>query len=145
MLKENSKKEKPEVVEDTSVYSEDNVESSLDKETLLNTKEKELNIFAEQLKEKDEDIKKRETSLSEREKELEEREKALIVSSTQDNTLTLGLEFTFQGVRKKFSDDAPKTIRLEGGIWTQEELIKNEELLAELVDYNSGLIENIIE
>lgn len=54
-----------------------------------------------------------------------------------------GVEFTFQGLKKKFTDDAPKKIRYDGKGWTQKELIKNEDALNDLVSSNSNLFENL--
>lgn len=60
---------------------------------------------------------------------------------------TPGLEFDFQGLKKKFKDDAPKKIRYDGKVWTQKELVGKkedaQEALNDLVSSNSNLFENL--
>lgn len=56
---------------------------------------------------------------------------------------TPGEKFKFEGVAHKFKDSAPKSIRIDGVVKTQKELVKDENALLQLVAGNSGLIEKI--
>lgn len=56
---------------------------------------------------------------------------------------TPGEKFKFDEVPHKFKDSAPKSIRINGVVMTQNEIIEDENALLQLVGGNSGLIEKI--
>lgn len=65
-----------------------------------------------------------------------------VVSSTStDSKEEIG--FVFREKRYKFADDAPEIILFGGENLTQEEIIKNEDVLVRLIGGNSHLIERI--
>lgn len=52
--------------------------------------------------------------------------------------------FTFEGSTYRFAADAPKLIRIEGSVKTQEEILEDEDLLLQLVAGGSSLIEKVV-
>jgi len=77
--------------------------------------------------------------------DLDKREKALAKSQkeTKPAKELPGVEFEFQGLKKKFTDAAPKKIRYDGKVWSQDELIEDEDALMDLVSSNSHYFENV--
>ncbi len=120
------------------------------REEALVTAEATLKKGQEQLAADQEALKKDQEKLATDQKELQKREDSLKKAEKENKPAKAepGLKFEFQGMSKKFKDSAPKAIRYDGKIWTQEELIDEEntdavEALTDLVSSNSNYIENI--
>lgn len=101
-------------------------------------KEKELS-----LKEWEQNLENKEQQLIQRETALELREKDLNKKNTIPEKKHSAEVFSFGGEDYKFTDDAPKSIRIDGQILTQKQIIESEELLLQLVAGESSLIEKI--
>ncbi|UKB81250.1 hypothetical protein [Chryseobacterium sp. MEBOG07] len=93
------------------------------------------------VEERENEVAKRESAVNVREKAVEKRENSLKESKSDE--MLPGLEFEFQGEKKKFKDSAPKLIRYEGEAMTQQQIINNEDALLDLVSSNSGYIQNL--
>ncbi|SDE68451.1 hypothetical protein [Riemerella columbipharyngis] len=107
--------------------AEPTADELIQKETELNEKEAQLN--------------ERETQLNEREEELNQREAQFNEKNTTTKVEVIpGEDFEFNGEQYKFTDEAPKKIRINGEVKTQKEIAKDEDLLLQLVAGNSSLI-----
>lgn len=122
--------------------------NSLDKEAILDTREQELNAFADTLNEKEQELnafaetlKEKEVALSQREAEIMRREQSTSQEIPTAVPVVEGLDFEFNGEKYKFRDDAPQKIRIFGQVMSQEEIVKDEDLLLQLVAGESSLIE----
>ncbi len=99
------------------------------KEDLLTQKEAELTV-------KEAELDKREQLVKEKEHLIANAEKKSVKKAPRK-----GLEFSFRDEEYHFVDGAPESFRFEGKIWSQEEIIKDEEALILLIGGKSSLIE----
>lgn len=115
------------------------------REDVLSASEEKLKADQETLKKDQDQLKADKEKLVMDQKDLEKREKALAKSQKEvkPEKEVPGVEFEFQGLTKKFTDAAPKSIRYDGKVWSQTELIEDEDALMDLVSSNSHLFENV--
>lgn len=121
-------------------------------EELLLQKDTELAALKEQLQAQTEAIQAKEELYSASQEELEALRNQVneLRSAAKDATAkpakpVPGVKFEFEGLKYKFKDNAPKSIRIDGVVKSQKELAADEETLLQLVASNSGLIEKIYE
>lgn len=89
-------------------------------------------------------LNQREAELNEREKTLNEREAALETASAPMVPYEQpGESFKFNDIKFQFTPAAPTLIRINGEVKTQKEIIKNKDLLLQLVAGNSSLIKKL--
>ncbi|XKX06704.1 hypothetical protein R8G61_05125 [Tenacibaculum maritimum] len=109
----------------------------------LDQKEQELKGFKQSLVEKEQRLNEREQYLSKKEQELNDRMADLPVVDAQEVKVNQVVEFKFRGDNYKFTDDAPKKIRFGGVAYSQKEVVKDEDILTQLVGGNSSLIQKL--
>lgn len=101
-------------------------------------------LTADELNEREAVVAQKETELKALKSDLQEREEAL---NSKENKTTVkvepGLEFKFDGLPYKFEDTAPKSIRINGQVFSQKEIVKDQDLLLQLVAGNSSLIKKL--
>lgn len=102
-------------------------------------------LTEEQLKKREEALIAGEAKLKEGQEALKQEKKDFAESKkgVKPEKVVPGEKFEFQGVKKKFRDTAPKSIRYDGKVWSQAELIKDEDAMNDLVSSNSNLFENL--
>nr|DAF51760.1 MAG TPA: hypothetical protein [Siphoviridae sp. ctJYR23] len=131
--------------EKNTLVSEASTESNDTQVQALNEREAALN-------EREEALNRRELALNEVEKHLNAREQQLdqyeeqLKGTPEEPTAEAphkGHEFTFRNVRYKFTDDAPKVLRIGGESLSQEEIANDEELLLQLIGGHSPLISKL--
>ncbi len=105
-------------------------ENTKTKEELLIEREVALNEKEAALNQKEADLKILEEELKKKGKSLPQKPEP-------------GLAFSFRGENYKFNDKAPKNIRFGGLSYTQEEIVKDEEVLVQIIGANSYLIEKV--
>jgi hypothetical protein len=85
-----------------------------------------------------------ESKIKEQEAEIEDLKSQLKVDSTSDDSKPEpGVEFEFENQKYQFTDDAPKTIFVNGKGVTQEKIAEDEDLALQLIGGGSGLIKKI--
>ncbi|WP_300685510.1 hypothetical protein [Chryseobacterium sp.] len=128
---------------ETSVSERESAAS--EKEADIEAREISVSERESAVSEKEADIEARETSISEKESEIKKREKALLlkenVLSTNTESSEPGKSFHCQDIGFKFKDSAPKLIRYDGTVFTQEQIISDPEIILDFVSSNSNLIE----
>lgn len=109
----------------------------------IEQKESELQTFEKKLNEREKSLSEREQKLNKKEQTLNEREANLPVVEAQEVKVVPGVKFKFRGDNYQFTNDAPKKIRFGGIVYTQKELVKDEDILIQLVGGNSSLIQKL--
>ncbi len=106
------------------------------KENLLTQKEAELTLKEATLNKKEEDLNERELQIEKKEHLIAKAEK-----KSDRKAPRKGLDFSFRGEEYHFVDGAPESFRFEGKVWSQKEIIEDEEALVMLIGGKSSLIE----
>ncbi|HAY3533742.1 hypothetical protein [Elizabethkingia anophelis] len=136
MAKENTKATP--LTEEQLLQRETDLKAGEDK---LANDRKEFEQEVQQLKVDKEQLVQKEADLAKKEADLEQLEKDLLLVDPQPETSEPGYEFMHNGQKFKFPDSAPKSIRYKNKVWTQKELAKDEEAIAELI--NTSLIQKL--
>lgn len=120
-------------------------ESALnERESALNEKENLVSQRESELSGKEADFVQKESALTEKEKSVSQRESEL---NSANSTVEVvedvpGLEFKFEGRKFKFLDSAPKEILFNGRGISQKNMVKDENILLQLVG-GSALIQEL--
>ncbi len=116
-----------------------------EREEGLNSREEAVHEKESALNEREEDLNTKESNISEREKLIQQREEALEnkQSKSTKKKEQKPVSFDFRGETYRFVDNAPEKIRVEGTVYSQKDISKDEELLVILIGGGSGLIKKV--
>ena len=114
-----------------------------EREDALLLKEQEFETKTLEIQNKEELYSANESELETLRAEVEEMRSELEKAQAAPAKVVPGLKFEFEGESYKFRDKAPKSIRIDGLVVKQKDLIKDKDSLLQLVAGNSGLIEKI--
>lgn len=131
--------------EKNTPVSEASTESNDTQVQALNEREAALNEREEALNRREHALNEVEKHLNAREQQLDQYEEQLkgTPEKLTEEAPHRGHEFTFRNVRYKFTDDAPKVLRIGGEALSQEEIANDEELLLQLIGGHSPLISKL--
>ena len=134
-----AKEEKNTPVSEASTKSTDTqVQALNEREAALNKREEALNRRELALNEVEKHLNAREQQLDQYEEQLNGKPEEPTAEAPHK-----GHEFTFRNVNYKFTDDAPKVLRIGGEALSQEEIANDEELLLQLIGGQSPLISRL--
>lgn len=111
-----------------------------EKETLLQELEEKLTADREALDQEKAEFEafkaEQKAELEKKKLDLDELEQTLLNTESEDNVVDEpepGLEFKFEKNKFKFKDSAPKNLRISGKTLSQEEIVKDKELLQKII------------
>lgn len=131
--------------EKNTPVSEASTESNDTQVQALNEREAALNEREEALNRREQALNEVEKHLNAREQQLDQYEEQLkgTPEKPTEEAPRKGHEFTFRDVNYKFTDDAPKVLRIGGESLSQEEIANDEDLLLQLIGGQSPLISRL--